>query len=237
MDLIPSLSLFEIMAYAPLLMLVSSTLFAFSENPVIKSFVNTTLVALKATEVVWRPALQFAVSILKPLVKALIQLAPYVRSAIRYAVNVTVTALRSAQSMGVSLTNAFPAVVQAFKDIGESLIILARGLGQFSYYLLRGTSLIVGSVESVFVFGKRLLFEAHLITMADLYNVMLPFVIVTGLLSAMYWFRKSPSEKSVQAFQPRRSSRIARKRAMMCMSDISDAFPASKKASATSTNL
>jgi hypothetical protein len=237
MDLITYRSLFELIAYTPLLVLVMSTFFAFSENPVIQSLVNTTLVVLKATEVVWRPALKFALDLLKPLAKALIRYWPHMKSSVMYAMNTTLTALRTVQGMGISLSNAFPAVLEALKDISKSLIILTRALAHFVYYLVRGATLIVSSVESVFGFGKRLLFEAHLITMRDLSNAMLPLVIVTSLLCMMYWLRKGPPEKSVKEYQPRRSSRLARKRAMLCMSDMSDPFPSCKKPSTTSSYL
>jgi hypothetical protein len=237
MDLITYRSLFELMAYMPLLMLVMSSLLAFSENPVIQTLVNTTLVVLKLTEVVWRPALKFALDLLKPLTRALIRYWPHVKSSLIYVMNTTLTGLRTVQSMGISLTNAFPAVLEALKDISKSLIILTRALAHIVYYLVRGATLIVSSVESVFGFGKRLLFQAHLITMRDISNVILPLVIVTSLLCMMYWLRKSPPEKSVKEYQPRRSSRLARKRSMLCMSDMSDSFPSCKKPSTTSSYL
>lgn len=237
MDLITYRILFELMTYTPLLVLVMSTLLAFSENPVIQTLVNTTLVVLKATEVVWRPALKFALDLLKPLTRGLIRYWPHVKSNLMYVMNTTLTLLRNAQTMGVSLTNAFPAVLEALKDISKSLIILTRALAHFAYYLVRGATVIVSSVESVFGFGKRLLFEAHLITMRDISNVILPLVIVTSLLCMMYWFRKGPPEKSVKEYQPRRSSRLARKRSMLCVSDMSDSFPSCKKPSTTSSYL
>lgn len=241
MDLIPSLSFFQALAAIPLVMtlvpIVLSALFKFVEHPFVKPIINTTLVVLKNTEVVWRPAINFAIMLSKPILKAIALILPIVKSIVVYVVNVTVSAFRTAQSMGMSMANTFPVVAQGLKDIGESLVVLARGLGKLSYYVLRGVSLIVGSVESVFVFFKRVLFEAHLLTMADVYAVMMPFAIVLSLVAVLYWFRKSPSQPCNQTFQPRRSARIARKRAMLCSADLSDAFLPSKKSSATSTNL
>lgn len=240
MDLIPTVSFFELLAAIPLVMVlgpfVVGALVAFMEHPLVQPILNTTLVILKTTEVVWRPAVNFAVVLLKPIVKALVRLAPIVKDLVLFAMNTTVTAFRTAQKMGLSFASAFPSFVQGMKDIGEALITLVRGMGNMMYYILRATSLVVGSVESVFVFGKRLLFEAHLLTVNDVYNVALPFIIVTSLIGFLYWFRKAP-QKDVQVFQPRRSSRLARKRAMMYASDISDALSSCKKSSATATNL
>lgn len=240
MDLIPSLSFFELLAAIPLVITVGPFIFAavvkFMEHPLVQPILNTTLVILKTTEVVWRPAVDFAVVLLKPVLKALVRLAPIAKDLVVFAINTTVTAFRTAQKMGMSFASAFPAIAQGMKDVGEALITLVRGIGNMMYYFLRATSLIVGSVESVFVFGKRLVFEAHLLTVNDVYNVALPFLIVTSLIATLYWFRKAP-QKSVQVFQPRRSSRLARKRAMMYASDISDALSSCKKSSTTATNL
>ena len=244
MDLIPSVSFFQTLAAIPLVITIGPIILAalesYSTNPIAKAFLNTTLVVLKTTEVVWRPVMKFTMTLLKEIVKSLVIILPTVKSAVVTLVNTTITAVRTAQSMGMSFANAFPAVIQALKDIGESILIVTKGLGHMTYYILRGLSLIVGSVESVFSFGKRALFEAHLLTLEDLSNVMLPFAIVVGMVGMLYLLRKSPSSPescSHVKFEPRRSSRIARKRSMLCSADLSDALPTSKKSSAISSNL
>ena len=245
MYLMPSLSYFQtflatiplVAAFGPSLM---KALLALYENPLVKTLMNTTFVVLKTTEGVWRPTFDYTVK----LFKALMRLLPIVKATLLSLVNFTMTAFRTAQSMGLSLSNAFPAFAQSVKEIAESLLVVARGLGQLSYYLLRAVSLVVGSVDSVLDFGKRLSFEPHRITAADVYDVMIPFGIVLSLLSMLYWLRKTPSaSQSCVAVsvspnvEPRRSSRLARKRSMLCSADVSDALSPCKKSSATAPNL
>jgi hypothetical protein len=242
MDLITSLSPFQMLASIPLLvMLVPFALDLYKNlmaNPIFMAAVNTTLVVLKNTELVWRPALNFAIAIIKPIVKALAVIFPQVKAIVIVLVNQTVAAVQYARSMGMSLMTALTSIVERMGEVGDALIVVARGMGQVGYYGLRVAGTIVGSFESVFAFGKRALFEGHLLTANDLYNVMMPFFTVVAVLATVYWVRKGPSpQKCVETFQPRRSSRIARKRAMLCASDMSDALLPSKKSSPTTTNL
>lgn len=242
MDLISSLSLFEVLASIPLvLMLVPVLLDLYKNvmaNPIVSAAVNTTLVVLKNTELVWRPALNFAIAIIKPIVKALVLVFPQVKAVVTVLVNQTVALVQFAQSMGMSLITSLTNILERMAELGDALIVVARGLGNVGYYGLRAAGTLVGSFESVFVFGKRVLFESHLLSVNDLYNVLMPMLTVLVVLAAVYWVRKGPSpQKSVETFQPRRSSRIARKRAMLCAADMSDALSPRKESSATSTNL
>jgi len=242
MDLISSLSPFQMLASIPLLvMLVPFVLDLYKNlmaNPIFVAAVNTTLVVLKNTELVWRPALNFAIAIIKPIVKALAVIFPQVKAVVIVLLNQTMAAVQYARSMGMSLMTALTSIVERLGEVGDALIILARGLGHAGYYGLRVGSMIVGSFETIFVFGTRALFESHLLTANDLYNVMMPFLTVLAVLATVYCFRKGSSpQKSVETFQHRRSSRIARKRAMVCAADMSDMLLPCKKSSATSTNL
>jgi hypothetical protein len=238
MYLMPSLSYFQVfLATIPLVAAlgpsIMKALLALYENPLVRTILNTSSVVLKTTEVVWRPSFDY-------VVKALTRFLPIVKTTLVSLVNFTVTAFRTAQSMGLSMSNAFPAFAQSIKEIAESLLVLARGLGQLSYYLLRAVSLVVGSVDSVLEFGKRLFFETHRVTAADVYDVLMPFGIVLGLLYMTYSLRKTPPASQICVSpkeEPRRSSRLARKRSMLCSSDLSEALPPCKKSSATASNL
>jgi hypothetical protein len=241
MDLISSLSPFQMLASIPLLMMLVPLILdvykSLLANPIVSAAVNTTLVVLKNTELVWRPALHFAVMILKPMLNALVLVFPQVKAVMRIVFNQTMALLQFAQSMGISLMNGFSNMMERFGEVGDALIVVARGFGHVGYYTLRATGAVVGSFESIFVFGKRMLFEAHLLTVEDLSNVMMPFFTVLAVLATLYWFRKGSSGKTVEAFQPRRSPRIARKRAMLYGADASDALSPCKKSSTTSSNL
>jgi hypothetical protein len=241
MSLIPSLSFLELVAAVPLVMVLGpffiSALQSIVSNPLVCSALNTISVVLNTTEIVWRPAWNASVLVSRQIVNGLQYVAPIVKSVILSGVNTTITLVRNAQALGVSFAVAFPTVMLRIKEVGEALLVIARSLGVVMYYTTKSVALVLGSVEHVFTFSKQLLFEAHLMTAEDLYNVMLPFAIVLCTIATLYWLRKSPVPQTAQAFQPRRSSRLARKRAFLYAKDVSDALPACKKASFTSSNL
>jgi hypothetical protein len=245
MSLIPSFSFLELAALVPSMIVlwpfVLPTLKALMSNPLVSSAVNATLVVLETTEVVWRPAYNMTLVLAKEVIKAIVFLAPILKSLILTTVNVTVAFFRKAQAMGVSFATAFPTVMVRIKELGEALVVIGRTLGLTVYYMVKGLGFILGSVEYVLGFGKQLLFEPHLLTAQDLYNVMLPFAVVFTTLAMVYWFRKAPQPRIEAPMSApvsvRRSSRLARKRAMMYAQDLSDAFPSCKKSSATATNL
>ena len=234
MSLIPSLSFLELAALVPSIIVLAPfvlpTLEALMSNPLVSAAVNTTLVVLKTTEGVWRPAYNATV-------KAVVFLAPILKSLIVTTVNATIAFFKTAQSMGVSFTTAFPTVMVRIKELGEALVVIARTLGLTVYYMVKGLGFILGSVEYVLGFGKQILFEAHLLTAQDLYNVMLPFAVVLTTVMMVYWLRKTPQPLMETPMPVRRSSRLARKRAMLYAQDLSDTFPSCKKPSATASNL
>jgi hypothetical protein len=241
MSLIPSLSFLELVAAVPLVMVLGpflvSALQSILSNPLVSSAMNTISVVLNTTEIVWRPAWNASVILGKQILNGLTYLAPLVKAFLVSGANATLTLFRNAQAMGVSFTTAFPMVMLRIKELGEALLVIGRSLGLAMYYVTKGLALVLGSVEKVFLFGKQLLFEAHLMTADDVYNVMLPLAIVLATTALVYSFRKTPQPSQLQTFQPRRSSRLARKRAFLYAQDASDALPACKKVSFTSSNL
>jgi hypothetical protein len=244
MSLIPSLSFLELVAAVPLVMVLGplflSALQNILSNPLVASAINTISLVLNTTEIVWRPVWNASLMVSKQILSGYLVLAPILKSLILSGVNTTLTLVRTAQAMGVSFTTAFPIVMIRIKEVGEAFLVIGRSLGLAVYYVTKGVALLLGSVETLFLFGKQLLFEAHLMTADDFYNVMLPFAIVLSTIATLYWIRKTPQPVQTRgAFQPRRSSRLARKRAFLCAQDVSDALPvpACKKAFATSSNL
>jgi len=241
MSLIPSLSFLELLAAIPFAVVIApfvlNSLHALMSNALVLTAMNTISVMLNNTEIVWKPVWNLSLMMSKELMNAVILVTPIVKDATLRLINGTVAFVRTAQSMGVSFASSFPTVMLRLKEIGEALVVIARTLGAVLYYSLRSISLVVGSVERVFLFGKQLLFEAHLLTADDLYNVVLPLGVVMATTMFLYWLRKAPQPQKVSTFQPRRSSRLARKRAMLYGHDLSDALPACKKASAISSNL
>ena len=248
MDLIPTLSFFNVLAGIPLVVMlipvIRSLIQAIMSNPIVNTVVNTTLVVLKNTEVVWRPAikfsvmllkpiLHFAIAVIKPILKALMLIFPKV-------MNLTRSFFQQAQELGMSMTSALSSMTSRLGELGDALIVLSRAIAQFAFYMIRAAGFVAGAFESVFHFGKRLLFEPHLMSWQDMYNVAVPFAVVLTILGTLYWMRKKPQQPIQQTCASptlRRSSRIARKRAMLCAGDLSDALPACKESSSTSTNL
>jgi hypothetical protein len=244
MSLIPSLSFLELVAAVPLVMVLGpflvSALQSILSNPLVCSALNTISVVLNTTEIVWRPAWNASVVVSRQILSGFVVVAPIIKSLVLSGLNTTITLVRNAQALGLSFAVAFPTVMLRIKELGEALLVIARSIGVVLYYVTKSVALVFGSVEHVFTFSKQLLFEAHLMTTEDVYNVMLPLAIVLGTIATLIWLRKTPQPVEAlvcEPFQPRRSSRLARKRAFLYAQDFSDALPACKKASFTSSNL
>lgn len=230
MSLIPSLNT---IAAIPLMVVLGPIVFSAFSNIMEHPLAHSIAVLLNNTAMVWKPFAGAALVAIRKIV-------PILKALFLTVSNVLLSVIQTVQGMGVSLSAAFPSLIVRLGEVGEALVVLTRSLGNVLYYGLRALSFIVGSVEKVFVFGKQLLFEAHLVTLDDVYNVMISFAVVLSTMAVLYWLRKTPQptpEPKAEAFQPRRSSRLARKRAMLYASDMSDALSPCKKSSATATYL
>lgn len=242
MDLIPSFSVFNVLASIPLVMMLVSVFkpitLAVMTNPLTRAVLNTTLVVLESTELVWRPVLNMALMIIKPIYKTLVALLPQIKTVLVTTVNVTMTLVKNIQAMGMSVSQAISSALENMGEFGDALVIVARTFTKAVFYTVRMLSSILGAFEDVFNFGKKALFDPTRLTLNDLYNVMLPFVVVSCCIGLALWMKRSPVEtKRIPPYQPRRSSRIARKRAMLLADDLSGSLPPCKKSSATSSNL
>lgn len=246
------------------------------ENPLVQSFVNTTLVVLETTKDVWQPVvnatalvlqpvLSMAVAILAPLgSKALVLLKPFgpyalmaadtiVKGMVLFGYLTTLVVVELVQSLrklvvwiqgtGMSVQMAMGNALTAIKDLAFSVGTLARALGYLASRVLYAASYVITSFENVSRFLYSLVFEAHTITWEDVSNVAMPFVVVTCILaylvyraSAMCRKPSAPEKKTDgDCFDsPRRSSRLARKRAMLYCSDLNSAFPSNKASSSAS---
>ncbi len=218
------------------------------ENPTIQSILNTTSVVLKNTEVVWRPAFNLALSVLKPLmpfvllvgktaVKALILAAQFINTAF-------VAFNEFTQSLGLNITQTGRMLVYGAKDLLSSLYTVTKAFAFLITNTLSGVSYVIDSFEMVGVFVRKLFFESHLVTWQDVMDIALPFAIVSLLMSIVAYrayskFVRKPSWRTLERDIefPRRSSRLARKRAMLMCYDTSDLTLARQKASAKAANL
>ena len=231
MDLIPAFTLFNVLASIPLVMmlvpLIKSALEILMANPLARAVFNTTLVVLESTELVWRPALKLSLAVIKTFYNALVLVLPQVKALVLNFINTTMAGIKKMQEMGVNVSQTLGAVLDRMGEFGDALIVLARGLTKLTFYLVRMMGSVVSAFEDVFAFGKKMMFEPNVLTMNDLYNIILPICIVASCISFLLWLKSSPkSSKSVAVYQPRRSSRIARKRAMILTQDLSESLPA-----------
>lgn len=240
MDLISVPSLFQIAASIPLLMVLLHMLKPFMDHPVVTAVMNTSLVILENTKAVWKPVVAGGLVVLRKIVGLLRVVFPTVKALIVMLVNATAFLVQKAQSLGMSLSTAFTTVLERFEEVGEAIVILARAVAKTGFYFLKSVSLVVTSFESVIGFAQQLVFAPSTITWNDLYNIMLPFAICFCMIALAYYrFRpsKAPVCREVEVAPLRRSSRIARKRAMLLCDDMSDAFLPSKKNATTASNL
>lgn len=237
MDLIAPTSILQtlmaiplVMTLIPVLVSVIQTLLA---NPVVRAFVNTTLVALETTKGVWQPITSAVVAVIRQVYRFLVAITPTL-------VNVTTDIIRKAQSLGLSLSAALGSLMERLGEVGAAIVVIARAISKVILVVLNSVSLILTSVEQVFEFSKRVIFSPSLVTWEDLTSIAIPFAVCLSILTLLYYrYRSSrqaaciPCEKPA----PRRSSRLARKRAMMMCADMSDALLPREKLAASPTNL
>jgi hypothetical protein len=272
MDLIASFTFTDLVAGVSLSMLIGvigTALVAnfqqvwalWASNPIVQTLVNTTLVVLENTEVVWKPALNASLVVIKPIAAfALMVLKPFGPLALVLADNLVkglvvlgfVTAhvvilvastirsfLQFVQSTGLNVSSAFQSFAEGTKDFVLSLATVVKALGKVTVSLVHITGFIVGSFERVGSFLYQFLFAPTSVTWNDFVNLSIPFAVVLSVVSLLVW--RSTSKNTVpqkkideECVMPRRSSRIARKRAMMLCSDSSFA---SEKPSLRPANL
>jgi hypothetical protein len=268
MDLISSISVTDVVLGTSLLMMLgtfgSSIALVLQNfwqtlllNPAVGTLMNSTLVLLKNTEVVWKPVvetslvvvkpiLSFALMVVEPLGPLGLVLAETAAKALLFVfygtVYVVVQTISFVQSAGMNMTVAMDSLVSGTKDFVVSLGTVMKGFGKILLSFLHTTSYIVKSFESVATFGYRVLFETHQVTWDDVYSVSIPLCIVGCIVGYVLWrasalcFREKPSAPETNCSIPRRSSRIARKRAMMYCSDNSSTL-ATEKTFASPPNL
>jgi hypothetical protein len=218
------------------------------ENPTIQSILNTTSVVLKNTEVVWRPAVNVALSVLKPLMPLVLLVGKTVVKAVILAMQMMTTAFVAfsefTQSLGLNITQTGRMVLYGAKDLLSSLYTVTKALAFLIANTLSGISYVIDSFEMVGIFMRKVLFESHSVTWQDVMDIALPFAIV-GILMTFVMYRayakfvksEGSSKDAEYVCIPRRSSRIARKRALLLCTDASDATLAREKASAKAANL
>lgn len=241
MDLVTSLSAQELLAITASIAVMMSiymadTLNAFFASPPLSAFLNATSVVLKNTEVVWRPVLlslapiaEKAIQLLKPVLKILVKV-------ILFLGNLTVSGLSSLKEMGGSVSVAVSAFFSQISDIGKSLIVIGKAMTSLFLYTVSAVETILVSFQEVFAFVSRLVFQTHTVTLDDLYNISIPFVVVLSVVGFLMWSMRKPSPVA-KTIILRRSSRLERKRAMLSCGDFNSFASSSSKPSTRTTNL
>ena len=203
-----------------------------SKDPLLGPILNTTLVALESTKDVWKPILAGALVLVKPIVRALVLL---IREGFRFALQ----AIRMLRAAGVDVSAALRQFAVTLSDFGSSVVIVARAVGKGLFYAFKGLSIVLSSVESVVTTVHRILFTSHKVTWEDLTMIAFPLGVVLGLLLITIW-RSRPTrvkDSFSESTVPRRSSRLARKRAMLLSADLQTSVPSCAEPTPMPPNL
>ena len=206
---------------------MTNLLLSWMESPTAQVFLNATSVLLKNTEVVWRPLLNMSVAMFGPF-KGL------VLSTARFALRTLALTILNVLWLVDTVANATSSFVLATKDFTVSLGTVLKTVGSLFVSLVHGVSYVIQTFEDVNRFLYRALFEAHTISWEDLYNISIPFLVVACILTYLTYRVKRTlmpeAEKTEEVpFVPRRSSRIAQKRAMLLSNDLASLAPTCKK--------
>lgn len=233
----------------PLAMLIHFFWDSWMANPEFQAVVNTTLVLLQNTEVVWRPVLtvslvlakpilELSLLLLKPILHALIYVTPIVKNLALQGINVTANLLLTVREIGLDIRSSLSHAFQSIHSFSGAIFTITKAFSNVLYYSIQSMSYIVNSFESVGDFAYRLLFHTRTITWNDVYAISSPFVVVASILGYVAWssytnshrytYRAPTKETCDYTVYPRRSSRIARKRALMLLHDLSPDFSGSE---------
>jgi len=244
-----------------------------ASSPTLQAFGNNTLVFLKNTEVVWKPVLNTSLMVLKPIgALALTILKPFgplalqvadtlVRGMVLFGIIMTrivLSVVRGTQhfvnvtkAFGANIVESLQAVTLALKDVTLSLATIVNWIGYLFFHTMKGITFVLDSFDQCGHFFYRLVFEAHKLSWNDVYNISIPFLVVSSILGLALWrlsnrFASKPVALSKkfddECVIPRRSSRLARKRAFLQCDDLNSTMLAtrmfaSKEASFGSPNL
>ena len=173
----------------------------------------------------------------------------------------TLQIVNKTREAGVSLSTIVENTYVAAKDFTGAIFSVARGFSYLTVNIVKAAGYVVNSFELVSNFLSQSVFAPNTISWADVYNISLPFAIVATILTYVFWrsynvlfkpyMTKTQTQTQTQA-QPtlhsgegeavnqndysvlRRSSRIARKRALLLSHDLHP-FPSVKTSSFTPT--
>lgn len=146
---------------------------------------------------------------------------------------------------GLSLTSSFGNAFVAIKEFTVAVFSLFRGFGYLTMNLVKSAGFVVNSFEAVSDFLYQFVFYPHTVTWSDISNIVFPFAIVATILGYVFWrsyrMLASPVKLNVELQHPllednepvlRRSSRIARKRALLSSHGL-ESFSSEKPSSRT----
>jgi len=150
------------------------------------------------------------------------------------------------KSMGLDVVSSLRTVGSALKDFTVSSAKIINWIGYILYKSVSGLTFVLDSFDQCGHFLHRVLFEAHKLTWNDVYNISIPFLVVVSILSMFVWrmskrFASTPVDYGKkyddECVIPRRSSRLARKRALLYCHDLSSPMLTSQKSSSTTAHF
>jgi hypothetical protein len=245
------MDLVEVTSYAlvlsPLIALLGlglkMVLTSLSKDPLVQAFLNTTLVALESTEIVWKPVVNgilvpaslYVLSGLKPIAKSLLRISVM-------AFQQTLSLLRTLRAAGLDLGVALRQMSASLIEFTSALGSIVKVIGKGVYYLVTGLGSALAAVEKSLTVVQQALFNPEAVSWEDLTSVLIPLGVMLTLLILTFWstrpVRPARPGKGVKTLSsPRRSNRIARRKAMLLSGESSPLFSPCKEASATPSNL
>lgn len=191
---------------------------------VVMPIVSTALVLLK-------PIGPLALVLGDSIVRGLIVIGYVTTLVLREVYGYVRESIRMLQKNGVSLQLAVTNAFTNLKDLTLSLGTIVRAAGYFVTRIVHAASFVVESFERVGSFTYNIIFEAHKVTWSDVTDVATPFLVVSCILmylmlrAGLFRFsRAAPAPADTKTMfdinPPRRSSRLARKRAMLLSDDL-----------------
>lgn len=178
--------------------IAASMMKLFYSNPITAALVNTTLVVLENTKVVWKPIVNVGLILVNPIaplivftldtaVKVMIVFGYVTVLTVKKAATYINMTVMTIQQSGLGVGNAISNAVVTVKDVVVSFGTIMKALGSITVNIIKATSFVIQSFEHVSDFLYRSVFETRTITWNDMVNVAVPAFVVASILTLIFW--------------------------------------------------
>ena len=233
----------------------TTSVFLNNTQEVWKPLYDTSLSLIKPLAI-FKPASDVGLVVVELGVRSFIILGYISVLTLREAGKYTLQIVNNTRAVGISLSTVVENTFVAAKDFTGAVFSVARGFSYLTVSIVKAAGYVVNSFELVSNFLSQSFFAPNTISWADVYNISFPFAIVATILTYVFWrtytvmFKPYMTREQIQPTHLsgeretvnqndysvlRRSSRIARKRALLLSHDLHP-FP-SEKTSSFAPNL